>query len=120
MARLVQPVHGVLPDERAAAATGAPMVLHEMATELSAAGNQASHSGVRLAMLDPNLLYASPSDVLVDCSLSRDDKVALLRQWKEDLELRSAARNEGMHDSEEGLGRAIATLASALERLQRH
>jgi hypothetical protein len=96
------------------------MVLHEMANEMRMSGTSAlARTGVQ-TLLDPNLLYASPSDVLVDFSLSREDKVALLRQWKEDLELRSAARNEGMSDCEEGLGRAIATVTSALERLEHH
>jgi hypothetical protein len=97
------------------------MVLHEMANEMRMSGNVALATPEgRHGLADPDLLYASPSDVLVDCSLSRHDKVALLRQWKDDLELRSAARNEGMSDCEEGLGRAIAQVTSALERLQQH
>jgi hypothetical protein len=97
------------------------MVLHEMANAMRMSRDAAQAPvDAHRAMPDPGLLYASPSDVLVDFTLSRNDKVALLRQWKEDLELRSAARNEGMSDCEEGLGRSIATVRSALERLERH
>jgi hypothetical protein len=94
------------------------MVLHEMANAMRSRQPDAGGQRRWLAMLDPDLLYASPSDVLVDFSLSRADKIALLRNWKHGLESRSVAREEGMVGREEGLGREIAMVSSALERLE--
>ena len=96
------------------------MVLHEMANAMRMAPAQGLDAQrLQQAMLDPDAAYASPSDVMLDFSLSRHDKIALLRNWKDGLELRSVAREEGMLDAEDGLGRAIAAVASALDRLER-
>jgi hypothetical protein len=93
------------------------MVLHEMADALrrrpDAAVLPRSAAG-----LDPGAAYAGPSDVLIDFSLSREDKIALLSQWRDDLALRSLARGEGMVGSDEGLGRRLATINRALAQLR--
>lgn len=73
---------------------------------------------LRQAMLAPELLYATPSDVLLDHTLPSEQKLALLRNWQADLEQRSVAREEGMTDSEEGLSHAIAAVSRAIDRLQ--
>ena len=95
------------------------MVLHEMANSLRQA--LPPHPGPRPAdMPDPGARYATASDVLVDFSLSRADKISLLTHWRDDLALRSLARAEGMVGSDEGLARSIAGINAALARLAGH
>jgi len=97
------------------------MVLHDMANEMRRNPDDAAANLLRLhrAMLDPETLYAAPSDVLLDYHLPRQDKIALLRNWKSGLQQRSMARDEGMVGGEEVLSQAITTVSCALERLQK-
>jgi hypothetical protein len=97
------------------------MVLHDMANEIRRNPDDAAANLQRLrrAMLDPETLYAAPSDVLLDYHLPRQDKIALLRNWKAELQQRSIARDEGMVGGEEVLSQAITTVSCALERLQK-
>ena len=96
------------------------MVLHDMANEIRRHPNEAAGNLQRIqrAMLAPETLYAAPSDVLLDYHLPRQDKIALLRNWKAELQQRSMARDEGMVGGEEVLSQAITTVSRALERLQ--
>jgi hypothetical protein len=94
------------------------MVLHEMAALMRhPARDPAAAHRLQLAMLDPDTAYAAPTDVLVDHTLSRASKIALLRNWKDDLEQRSLAREEGMVGRDESLSRELAAVTSALERI---
>lgn len=95
------------------------MVLHEMADAMRCSTAGPLHAArFAEAMLKPDRAYATPSDVMLDFTLSGVEKTALLRNWKHELEQRSASRCEGMTDCEEGIGRAIAAVSSALERLE--
>ena len=40
--------------------------------------------------------YASPADLLLDDSLSHDEKIAMLEDWREDKEALLRAADEGM------------------------
>lgn len=96
------------------------MVLHDMANAVRLDRGQMLPNPAQLqqAMLAPDELYAAPSDVMLDYHLPMAQKIALLRNWKDDLEQRSMARGEGMVTCEEGLSHAISTVTSAIERLQ--
>jgi hypothetical protein len=95
------------------------MVLHEMANALSQpAPSSGAHVFAGVAMSDPVLRYAAPSDVMLDHSLSRVGKIALLQHWHEDLSQRSLARSEGMVGGDEGIGRSLSAITNALRRLR--
>lgn len=97
------------------------MVLHEMATLMRRdLRDPAAAQRLHIAMLDPDAAYAAPSDVLVDHTLSRTSKIALLRNWKDDLERRSVAREEGMVGCDESLSRELAAVSTALDRLEHY
>jgi hypothetical protein len=91
------------------------MVLHEMATAMCREpAIERSRPGI-----DPSLLYAGPSDLVLDHRLGSLDKIALLGVWRDDLTLRLTARSEGMGGIDEGLADTLARVRSALARLQR-
>jgi hypothetical protein len=94
------------------------MVLHEMANSLRQAAPPNPQPALRSS--DPGALYATASDVLVDFSLSRADKIALLTRWREDIAMRSLARGEGMVGGDESLARAVSGINAALARLTRN
>lgn len=48
------------------------------------------------ALLDPADVYASPEDVLIDATLTRDQKVEVLRRWAYGAEEVQQAESEGM------------------------
>jgi hypothetical protein len=92
------------------------MVLHEMADALRRLPPAVVHRRAT-ATVDPGAAYAGPSDVMCDVSLSREEKIALLTHWRDDLAMSSQARGEGMVGSDEGLGRRLAMINRALARL---
>ncbi|MCB1674988.1 MAG: hypothetical protein KDI01_01780 [Halioglobus sp.] len=44
--------------------------------------------------------YESPADLLLDENLSRDEKVAMLKQWRNDEKALIRAAGEGMHNDD--------------------
>lgn len=47
-------------------------------------------------MRNPGAIYQSPRDVLDDLELSRTQKIAILRQWKDETIQHQAADDEAM------------------------
>jgi hypothetical protein len=68
------------------------------------------------ALLDPGAEFASPSDVLAQAGLARDQKVEILRRWEYDARELAVAEDEGMPGAEPSLlariRRALAALAA--------
>jgi hypothetical protein len=51
---------------------------------------------IELAKLDPSSVYKSPKDVLSDKTLSRDEKIEILKRWAYDERELSVAEEENM------------------------
>ena len=47
-------------------------------------------------MRTPEAVFVSPSDVVENMELSREQKIAVLRQWKDETVTRGAAEEEGL------------------------
>ena len=75
---------------------------------------QAPSSHVEEALSDPRSVFAEPCDVVSRPELSRDTKLAILREWEQDAQEMSRSESEGMGGGVDSmLGRvelAIATL----------
>jgi hypothetical protein len=71
---------------------------------------------VEAALRHPRSCFAEPKDVVAHPQLSRDVKLAILREWEQDARRLSTSESEGMGGGEESmLGRveeAIQTLAA--------
>ncbi len=48
------------------------------------------------ALVDPELVYAMPADVVRDVALSRADKIEILRRWEYDARELQVADEEGL------------------------
>lgn len=58
------------------------------------------------AMRDPRACFAEPKDVVADESLTKDQKIKILRQWEYDARELSVAEEENMRscpDNEENM-----------------
>jgi hypothetical protein len=55
------------------------------------------------ALQDPKAFFAEPQDVANYPQLSRDEKLAILRQWEQDAIRLSASESEGMGGGEENM-----------------
>lgn len=55
------------------------------------------------ALVDPMAVYARPSQVLNDASLSAEQKLSILRRWELDSRELQVAEEEGMTDGEPDL-----------------
>ena len=55
------------------------------------------------ALRDPKAFFAEPQDVADNLQLSRDEKLAILRQWEQDALRLSASESEGMGGGEENM-----------------
>ena len=62
-----------------------------------------SQLNIQMALLDPKAYFNEPRDVLTHPALSRDTKLALLRQWELDARNLSTAEYEGMGGGEESM-----------------
>ena len=73
-----------------------------------------SHSipiDVEHALLDPSAVFSAPEDILACDTLSRQQKITLLRQWQYDASSIAVAEEEGMIcDSELLLHRILSSL----------
>ncbi len=72
---------------------------------------ETSQFDLQAALLDPRAFFAEPQDVVANTQLSREDKLAILRQWELDALRLSASESEGMGGGEEAmLGRVEAAI----------
>ncbi len=59
------------------------------------------------AVLNPSAVFAAPEDVLAEKSLTREQKIEILRRWEYDASGEAVALEEGMPGDEDGLLRRI-------------
>jgi len=64
------------------------------------------------ALLDPSGVFGTPEDVAGDDTLSRDQKIEILRRWEQDAEGLATAQAEGMDG---GDAISLRRVAKALE-----
>ena len=76
---------------------------------------QTSHVDLQAALHDPRAVFAEPADVVASTQLSREDKLAILRQWRLDAIRLSASESEGMVGGEEAM---LGRVESALRMLE--
>ncbi|MDX1486927.1 MAG: hypothetical protein R3268_01905 [Acidiferrobacterales bacterium] len=50
---------------------------------------------LRKALLDPTAVYANPIEVVTDASLTREQKIEILRSWEYDARALEVAEEEG-------------------------
>ena len=66
---------------------------------------------VNAALRHPSSYFAEPKDVVAHPQLSRDVKLAILREWEQDARRLSTSESEGMGGGEESmLGRVEAAI----------
>ena len=64
------------------------------------------------ALRDPTAIFSEPNDIVAHPQLSREMKLALLRQWEQTTRSLSVAESEGMGGGEENkLGRVELAIA---------
>lgn len=56
-------------------------------------------TNIEAAKIDPAKVYARPKDVLKDNSISREEKVDILRRWAYDEREKAVAEEENMQSS---------------------
>ena len=70
------------------------------------------------ALQDPTVMFSEPIDIVTNPQLSRDMKLALLRQWEQTARSLSVAESEGMVGGEESmLGRVEQAIALVEKQL---
>ncbi|OFE11584.1 hypothetical protein PHACT_13675 [Pseudohongiella acticola] len=67
-------------------------------------------------LLDPANAFDSPDQVLETGSLSREQKIRILRRWDDDARLLLTAQSEGMQSADSGSD-VLKQVQSALEKL---
>jgi hypothetical protein len=69
---------------------------------------------LKAAKANPSKFFQSPEEVLGHPGLSRDDKIAILRQWEVDARLLAVAEEENMTEGERshlgGVSKALIAL----------
>ena len=65
----------------------------------------------------PRSFFAEPKDVVAHSKLSREDKLAILREWELDARRLSASEGEGFCGGEESM---LGRVEVAITRVQRH
>ena len=72
-----------------------------------------SPTDVDKALRDPRSAFAEPSEVAADADLSREFKLAILREWEQDARSMSRSEGEGMVGGAESmLGRVELAIAA--------
>ena len=67
------------------------------------------------ALQDPTAIFSEPIDVVAHSQLSREMKLALLREWEQAARRLSVAESEGMVGGEESmLGRVESAIQAAV------
>ena len=78
---------------------------------------ETSHVDIEAALSDPKAFFAEPQDVVAHPQLSKEEKLAILRQWQQDALRLSASESEGMGGGEENmLGRVERAIQLLLEK----
>jgi hypothetical protein len=70
---------------------------------------------VEKAMLDPDSVFMSPEDVLLEQSLTREEKIKVLRRWEYDARELEVAEEENMGGGPPGI---LDEILRTLHRLQ--
>ncbi len=70
---------------------------------------------VEKAKLDPASVYSSPQEVLSDSSISREDKIDILRRWEYDVREIMVAEEENMPPDDSAA--LLEEILAALEKL---
>ena len=66
------------------------------------------------ALLDPGSVFSTPEEVLEDTTLTREQKIELLRRWEYDASEVGVAEEEGMQNGEPSL---VHRIMLALDKL---
>jgi hypothetical protein len=66
------------------------------------------------ALLDPGSVFTQPEDILINPTLSREQKIEILRRWTYDASQVSVATEEGMPDGNNDLLRRILVVLGSL------
>lgn len=78
--------------------------------------DRTSKADVQTMLRDPAAVFKTPRDVLCHPSLTRDEQLAILRQWEVDARSLSVAEEEGMAGGEESLlSRVRRAIAEVVE-----
>ena len=72
---------------------------------------------LELAKHDPASLFKKPSDVLRDVSLSRKEKIDILRRWAYDEREKAVAEEENMRSTAESKKNILDEILAALIEL---
>ena len=70
------------------------------------------------ALRNPKAAFAEPKDVVAHPQLSRDMKLAILREWEQDARRLSASESEGMGGGEESMLGRVEEAIQALGKTQ--
>lgn len=70
-----------------------------------------------MAKNNPASIFKRPMDVLNDNTLSRDDKIASLKQWALDERLMSVAEEENMQSGDTDKNNVLDEILSSLQKL---
>ena len=73
-----------------------------------------SKADLQTMLRDPAAVFSTPRDVLDRPDLTRDERLAILRQWERDARGLSVAEEEGMGGGEESL---LSRVRLAIARL---
>jgi hypothetical protein len=68
------------------------------------------------ALHDPKAFFAEPNDIVAHPQLSREQKLALLRQWEQHARELSVAEGEGMAGGEENMLGRVELAISVVEK----
>lgn len=66
------------------------------------------------AMLSPSVVYSQPNDVVLDDTLTKEEKIKILRQWEYDARDILVAEEENMIGTEPAM---LGRILHALEKL---
>jgi hypothetical protein len=69
---------------------------------------------IEKALLDPSAVFGEPEAVISDATLSREQKIEILRRWEYDSRLLQVAEEEGMEGVSNDL---LARIRDALHKL---
>jgi hypothetical protein len=75
-----------------------------------------SELDIEEALRNPKCAFAEPKDVVAHPQLSREVKLAILREWEKDARHLSVSESEGMGGGEESmLGRVVQAIQTLVE-----
>ena len=78
--------------------------------------SETSELDIDLALRHPKSCFAEPSDVVAHPTLSRDMKLAILREWDQDARRLSASEGEGFSGGEENMTGRVQSARASLEK----